>query len=459
MNWRRAITGILLLWSTPAWSATLTWNANHEPDLAGYRIYQCSQQPCTRTSSNASLLVILGTATSFNIGTPALTQYYFITAYDFSNNESTESSLAIFTPVGTPPPVTPPPVTPPPVTPPPVTPPPVTPPPVTPPAIGASATSLSFTAIIGWANPAPQTLSISNTGSGTLTWTASDNASWLTLSPASGTGNSVVTLSVTNGTLSAGTYSTTVTITAPGATSRTVPVTFTLAAAGAPPAASALGVSPASLSFAATVGVANPAPQTLSISNTGSGTLTWTASDNASWLTLSPASGTGNGVVTLSAINGTLSAGTYSTTVTITAPGATSRTVPVTFTLAAAAGAPPAASALGASPASLSFTATIGWANPVPQTLSISNTGSNMLTWTASDNASWLTLSPASGTGNGAVTLSVTNGTLSAGTYSTTVTVTAPGATPRTVPVTFTLYYAGTSTPTRPVTPGDLVLR
>jgi DNA-binding transcriptional regulator YdaS (Cro superfamily) len=327
-------------------------------------------------------------------------------------------------------------------------------------ALGVSPASLSFAATVGVANPAPQTLSISNTGSGTLTWTASDNASWLTLSPASGTGNGVVTLSAINGTLSAGTYSTTVTITAPGATSRTVPVTFTLAAAaGAPPAASALGASPASLSFAATVGVANPAPQTLSISNTGSGTLTWTASDNASWLTLSPASGTGNGVVTLSAINGTLSAGTYSTTVTITAPGATSRTVPVTFTLAAAAGAPPAASALGASPASLSFTATIGWANPVPQTLSISNTGSNMLTWTASDNASWLTLSPASGTGNGAVTLSVTNGTLSAGTYSTTVTVTAPGATPRTVPVTFTLYYAGTSTPTRPVTPGDLVLR
>ncbi|MDP3598753.1 MAG: BACON domain-containing carbohydrate-binding protein, partial [Nitrospirota bacterium] len=163
-------------------------------------------------------------------------------------------------------------------------------------------------------------------------------------------------------------------------------------------------------------------------------TLTWTASDNAAWLTVSPASGTGNGAVTLTATNGTLGAGTYSATVTITAPGAVTRTVPVTFTLASTA--PPA---IGTSPASLSFAATVGWANPAPQTLSISNTGSGTLSWTASDNAAWLTVSPASGTGNGAVTLTVTNGTLSPGIYSATVTITAPGAATRTVPVTFAL--------------------
>ena len=50
MNWARAITGVLVLWSSTAWGATLTWNANSEPDMAGYRVYQCSQQPCTRSS-------------------------------------------------------------------------------------------------------------------------------------------------------------------------------------------------------------------------------------------------------------------------------------------------------------------------------------------------------------------------------------------------------------------------
>jgi hypothetical protein len=82
----------------------LTWNANSEPDLAGYRVYQCSLQPCTPESGNDTLLVTLGKVTSFNIGTPAVTRYYFITAYDFTNNESSGSTVVTFTPGGSPPP-------------------------------------------------------------------------------------------------------------------------------------------------------------------------------------------------------------------------------------------------------------------------------------------------------------------------------------------------------------------
>ena len=104
MSWVKAIAAILVLWSNAAWGATLTWTANSEPDLAGYRVYQCSRQPCTRSSGNASSLATLGTVTSFNIGTPAVTQYYFLTAYDRGNNESGESNLATFTPAGSPPP-------------------------------------------------------------------------------------------------------------------------------------------------------------------------------------------------------------------------------------------------------------------------------------------------------------------------------------------------------------------
>lgn len=104
MNWVRAIAAVLVLWSSTAWSATLTWTPISEPDLAGYRVYQCSQQPCTRASGKASSLATLGKVTSFNIGTPAVTQYYFITAYDFANNESGSSSPMLFTPPGSPPP-------------------------------------------------------------------------------------------------------------------------------------------------------------------------------------------------------------------------------------------------------------------------------------------------------------------------------------------------------------------
>jgi hypothetical protein len=111
MNWIRAIVGVLVLWSSTAWGATLMWNANNESDLAGYRVYHCSQQPCTRTSGMASSLATLGKTTSFNIGTPTVTQYYFITAYDLSNHESGASNLATFIPAGSAPP--PPPAAPP----------------------------------------------------------------------------------------------------------------------------------------------------------------------------------------------------------------------------------------------------------------------------------------------------------------------------------------------------------
>jgi hypothetical protein len=102
----------LILWSATAWGATLTWNANGEPDLAGYRVYRCTQLPCGRAFGSTTLLSTLGRVTNFDIGTPAVTQYYVLTAYDLTNNESSESAVATYTPAGAPPP--PPPPTPPP---------------------------------------------------------------------------------------------------------------------------------------------------------------------------------------------------------------------------------------------------------------------------------------------------------------------------------------------------------
>ncbi|HTP07118.1 MAG TPA: peptidase M6, partial [Anaerolineae bacterium] len=79
----------------------------------------------------------------------------------------------------------------------------------------------------------------------------------------------------------------------------------------------------------------------VSISNTGGGTLNWTASDNVAWLTLSRASGTGNGVVTASVVTGTTAAGTYNGSITLSATGGSSVTVPVTLTVTTAPVSPP----------------------------------------------------------------------------------------------------------------------
>ena len=77
---------------------------------------------------------------------------------------------------------------------------------------------------------ASQTLAITNSGGGTLTWSASSNQTWLTLSATSGTAPSSVTVSVNSAGLAAGTYNATITITATGATNSpcTVPVTLNL---------------------------------------------------------------------------------------------------------------------------------------------------------------------------------------------------------------------------------------
>lgn len=93
-----AVTTGVIVSAGAAWAATLTWSANTEPDLAGYRIYRCSSLPCTRTSANATVLATLGNVTRLDIGTPSVVQHYVITAFDSANNESSESNLATYTP-------------------------------------------------------------------------------------------------------------------------------------------------------------------------------------------------------------------------------------------------------------------------------------------------------------------------------------------------------------------------
>jgi hypothetical protein len=100
---------------------------------------------------------------------------------------------------------------------------------------------------------------------------------------------------------------------------------------------------------------------------------------------------------------------------------------------------------IGASPASFTFNGTLGGANPGPKTLSITNPGCGTLNWTATDNATWLFLSSASGsttTETDEVTVSVNITGLTEGTYNEDITITSTNASnsPQNVPVTLNLY-------------------
>ena len=303
--------------------------------------------------------------------------------------------------------------------------PPPAPAPPAPSAIGVVPTSLSFTAQQGGGNPASQNLRLSNSGGGSLNWTVSDDAAWLTLSPASGTGNATVTVTALTGALVTGTYNGVLTISATGAASVSVPVTFTIS-----PAATSISVSPTSLTYSGIQGGADPVNQSVTVTSNGS----WTASSNASWLSLSPASGSGNGTITTSVNLANATVGTNSATITVTG-GGTTRTANVTLTVSSGS--------LTVAPTGLSFTATQGAANPAIQSVTVTSNGS----WTVSDNASWLTISPASGSNNGTITASVNTSTASLGSNTAIVTVTGGGIT-RTVNVTLTVNAPATSSAT-----------
>ena len=313
------------------------------------------------------------------------------------------------------------------------------------PTIGLGTTSLAFTGTAGGANPASQSFTISNTGSGTLAWTASDNAAWLSLSPATGTNTGTVTATANLSGLAAGTYSGTITTSAAGATTRTIPVSLTVNAASTS-TNPVIGFSPTKLAFTGTAGGANPAAQSFTLSNTGSGTLSWSVRTNASWIaSISPLNGTNTGTVTIGVNLAGLAAGTYTTTLYVGGTGLTVKLLPVSLTVTAASTSTAATPVIGLSTASLTYAGTAGGANPASQSFTISNTGSGTLAWTASDNAAWLTLSPASGTNTGTVTATVNLAGLTAGTYSGTITAAATGATSRTLPVSLTVG-AGTAT-------------
>ncbi|MCP5045780.1 MAG: hypothetical protein GY940_01310 [bacterium] len=98
------------------------------------------------------------------------------------------------------------------------------------PELAVDKTSLNFGGIKGGSNPTPQPLLISNAGGGTLGWSISSNAGWLTTSATSGTNSTSVNVSVDPSSLAAGTHNGTLTVTdtsADGA-SKTVSVILTL---------------------------------------------------------------------------------------------------------------------------------------------------------------------------------------------------------------------------------------
>lgn len=90
-------TFFILAFAASAWagSASLSWTANTEADLAGYKIYYGTS---ARTGTDPKICNLCGYATKIDVGkvttytitnlTNNQTYYFSVSAYDTSNNES-----------------------------------------------------------------------------------------------------------------------------------------------------------------------------------------------------------------------------------------------------------------------------------------------------------------------------------------------------------------------------------
>ncbi|MGZ4987734.1 MAG: BACON domain-containing protein, partial [Limisphaerales bacterium] len=172
-------------------------------------------------------------------------------------------------------------------------------------------------------SPSNIVYTLTNSGTFGLNWTAAKTASWLTLSPTSGTlaagASANFTVSVNSGANSFPETNLTDTIifnnttSGDGNASRSVALTVT----GAP----ALAVSSSAFSSSGPVGGPfSPVAGSLSVSNTGLSTMGWTVTPNASWITASPtggtlAAGTSTSVnVSINSTANTLTPGAYTNT-------------------------------------------------------------------------------------------------------------------------------------------------
>lgn len=242
--------------------------------------------------------------------------------------------------------------------------------------------------------------SASVTVTSNTSWSISSNQTWLSLNKSSGTGGSTFVCTADANTQ---TYArtATVTITATGVAAQTITI-------GQDGVGLALSVSETSLTFAA-------AGENKSV-NIASNIL-WNASDDADWITLSAASGTNNGQLTITAeANSSLSSRTG--TITISGDDVSNRIITITQD--------GTGTTLSVSESSLSFSAS-GESKQVDITSNAS--------WTISTDADWVTLSVVSGSNNGLFTITTAANT-SQSERTGTISIGATGVGIRTVAIT-----------------------
>jgi hypothetical protein len=305
------------------------------------------------------------------------------------------------------------------------------------PQLAVTPTEVHDSANAGSGDVRNATVSITNSGGGSMSWSASDHSDWIHLDPHSGDVPGTLTIELDPNDLGPGVYEGDVTVIAKNAVDSqftTIPVTFVVLRPG-------LSISPTTLEHSANLNSNATFSDNIQITNTGTGALNWSASNSKPWLTLGTKSGTGNASIPVQINTAGLQGGTYHDNIVISAPGAAGSpaTVGVTLTIFAPG--------LAVTPGIVLDTAAAGSTAPSAHTLHVANSGTGAITWTATKSQPWVTLSKVAGGAPEDVVVTLYPAGLPPGTQTDTIVFTSAEATngPVKIPVEFTILQPGLS--------------
>jgi hypothetical protein len=305
------------------------------------------------------------------------------------------------------------------------------------PMIAVDKQALKFSGTVGASSiPSQSLLMTLHAGGSLLGVMVSVDADWVTVAPTDGMLPSSLKVCVSADGLSEGMYTALIVITAPGAVSKTVPVTLVLQPFPRPFLQTDLQY----ISFEVTGSA--PAPAKLAVSApllADSSSLTVFSRSNMPWFSVKPSLGRISGSagsaqfevsVDASNLSPAIYFGTLTSSDTSNVAAATTLTVQLTvFPIPV----------MAVDKQSLKFKTVLGGGSVPHQTLTIRDQNSaRPLPWNATTDASWLMLSPTSGDASTALDVSVAPDGLLAGIFTTAINIssTIAGVLPKLVPVT-----------------------
>ncbi|HEY0756148.1 MAG TPA: carboxypeptidase regulatory-like domain-containing protein [Ktedonobacteraceae bacterium] len=315
-----------------------------------------------------------------------------------------------------------------------------------------------------------QPLELRNSGSGSISWSASSNVPWLLVAPAQGvfSAGQSISVAVQRSNLPPKSYTGTLTIFSTVGAPQTIHVSMKVSALP-PDAGPMISLVPPLLAFTTTDGATVPETQIVTLSNPGQQALSWAVNIGATSRTTMQGKSATQATANPTPLAAWLSTDLHSG---VLSPGGSVRIrvsvnsqsllpgaymAPLTFSSGTTLGAYDNPQVMNValtvqphcglltSTGVLDFTAVMGQTNPSNHTVGLSTTsscGSDTLDWHALSSAGWLTVSPQNGQlkgiSNGVTSIGANTTTLKAGRYTGLVTIQA-GKSTQTVVVYLTL--------------------